>query len=383
MREMPLECLQSHQEFQSIRDDWDEFMDSCFPEDYARAHALLSAFWETYHTGRQALIYIQRASTGGRIVAAAPLIVKNENFGGFRVRMLQTLGRGLGCDDFLIGPDSVQPVRAVLADLSSRKAWDVSSLRRVNPSFFLNELIAVSREKKYPVDSSTTTDYLVTLPKTYGEYIASRSSKFRNNLMHANKRLQAAGKVSIERLSPLTHGDRALALCEEVARQSWQFKAGKSHFNEKGSPCFYSNLAQNDRWTGGEEFVVLLVDNKPVAFMLGCKRGRTYYLIDTAYDEEFRHVSAGRVLLSNTIEHLIERGDVDRFNLEGGGEYKDYYANEARTVQSITMFNDSPYGRCIHFLRRTGLYDMLKRIRDRKNGAQAITKREDGSYREA
>lgn len=368
MSDMPLECLQSHQEFRSVRDDWNEFMDSCFPENYARTHAVLSVFWETYHAGHQALIYIQRASAGGKIVAAAPLIAKKEIFGGFRVRMLQSLGRGLGSDDFLIGPDAVQMVRAVLADLSSRKTWDVTSLRRVSPSFFLDELITVSREKKYPVDFSATTDHLVTLPKTYGEYLASRSSKFRNNLMHANKRLQAAGNVSIERLSPFTHADRALALCEEVARHSWQFKEGKSHFNEKGSSCFYSNLVQNGRWTGGEEFVVLLVDNKPVAFMLGCKRGRTYYLVDTAYDEEFRHVSVGRVLFSKTIEHLIENGDVDRFNLEGDGEYKDYYANETRTVQSITMYNDSMYGQCINLLRRTRLYGMLKRIRDRKNG---------------
>lgn len=367
MRDMPLECLQSHQEFRSIRDDWDDFMNSCFPENYSRTHAVLSAFWNTYHAGHQAFIYIQRASAGGKITAAAPLIVKNENFGGFRVRMLQTLGRGLGCDDFLIGPDAVHTVRAVLADLSSRKTWDVASLRRVSPSFFLDELITVSREKKYPVDFIATSDYLVTLPKTYGEYLASRSSKFRNNLMHANKLLQAAGNISIERLSPFTQADRALALCEKVALQSWQFKAGKSHFNKKGTSSFYSNLAQNGRWAGGEEFVVLLVDNKPVAFMLGCKRGRTYYLIDTAYDEEFRHVSVGRVLFSKTIEHLIESGEVDRFNLEGDGEYKDYYANEAQAVQSVTMYNNSMYGQCINFLRRTRLYDMLKRIRDRKN----------------
>ena len=366
MNNMFLECLQSEQEFQAIRNDWDEFMDSCFPENYAGTHAVLSAFWETYHAGNQALIYVQRTSAGGRIVAAAPLIVKKENFGGFRVRMLQLLGRGLGCDDFLIGPDAVQVVRAVLDDISSRKTWDVTSLRRVNLSFFLDELITVSREKKYHVDIKTTTDYLVALPKTYEKYLASRSSKFRNNLINANKRLQAAGNVSIERLSPLTQGDRALELCEEVARQSWQFKAGYSHFNNKGSSCFYSNLVQNEHWAGGGEFVVLLIDNKPIAFILGCKRGSTYYLIDTAYDEEFRHVSVGRVLLSKTIEHLIEIGEVDQFNLEGDGEYKDYYANETRTVQSITMYNDSPYGRSISFLRRTRLYDMIKKIREKK-----------------
>lgn len=368
MSDVTLECLHSHQEFRSIRDDWDEFMDRCFPENYARTHALLSVFWETYHAGHQALIYVQRASAGGRIVAAAPLIVKYENFGGFRVRMLQSLGRGIGCDDFLIGPDAVQVVRAVLTDLSCRRAWDITTLRRVSPSFFLDELITVSREKRYHIDICTTSDYLVTLPKNYGDYLASRSSKFRNNLMHAHKRLLEAGKISIERLSPFTRPARALALCEEVARQSWQFKAGKSHFNVNGSASFYANLGQSGRWTGGEEFVVLLVGNKPAAFMLGCKRGRTYYLIDTAYDEQFRHVSVGRVLFSKTIEHLIERGDVDRFNLEGGGEYKDYYANERRAVRSITMYSDSLYGRCIRLLRGTRLYGMLKRIRERKIG---------------
>lgn len=361
MSDLQLECLQSYQEFQSIRDDWDQFMERCFPENYARTHAWLSAFWSTHHAGKPALIYVQR-STDGRIVAAAPLIVKLENFGGFWVRMLQTLGRGIGGDDFLVGSEAKQTVHAVFADLNARQGWDVTTLRRVSLAGFRDELAAVSRAMCCHTDFSSSTEHVVILPETYSEYLASRSSKFRNNLKNANKRLEMEGPVSVEILSPYNQADRALTLCAEVARNSWQFKAGKSHFNETNSASFYENLTKTCRESSGEEFVVLLSGRKPVAFMLGCRRGRSYHLVDTAYDEDFRSVSVGRVLFCRTIERLIESGEVDRFSLEGDGEYKDYYANETETAHLVTIYNSSLYGRCIRFVRNAAPYHFLKKL---------------------
>lgn len=362
MNNVSVECLQSYLEFQAIREDWDEFMMNNFPENYARTHAWLSAYWMTHHPGQSALIYIQWDVENRRIIATAPLIIKKENFGGFRVRMLQALGRGVGCDDFLLGSTSCQVVQAVFSDLKSRQTWDVSIFRRVSHTRFQDELAATSLAMSCHTDSIDSTEHFVLLPQTYIEYVGSRSSKFRNNLKNAIKRLEMAGGVSIEVLSPFTQADRALTLCEEVAKKSWQFKTGKSHFNTNSSACFYNNLVKTGCGAGGEEFVVLLVADKPVAFMLGCKRGRSYHLIDTAYDEEFRAISVGRVLFCKTIERLIESGEVDRFNLEGDGEYKEYFANNAETAHQITMYSSSLYGRCISSIRKTGLYHRLKKL---------------------
>lgn len=365
MNNVSVECLQSYDDFQLIRDDWDEFMTHNFPENYARTHAWLSAYWMTHHAGKLALIYVQRDTEDGKIVAAAPLIIKKENFGGFRVRMLQALGRGVGCDDFLLGSTARQVVQAVFSDLNSRQTWDVSMFRRVSHSRFQDELRTTSQVMNCHTDCIASTEHFVHLPETYEEYLGSRSSKFRNNLKNAIKRLEMAGGVSIEVMSPFTQTNRALALCEEVAKNSWQFKAGKSHFNVDSSASFYCNLAKTGGGSGGEEFVVLLIGDKPVAFLFGCKCGRIYHLIDTAYDEEFRAISVGRVLFCKTIERLIESGDVDTFNLEGEGEYKDYFANKTKTSHQVTMYKSTFYGRCIHFVRKTETYHLLKKLLER------------------
>ena len=84
MNDAAVECLQSYDDFQSIRDDWNEFMTHNFPENYARTHAWLSAFWMTHHAGQPALIYVQRDADNRKIVAVAPLVIKKENFGGQR-----------------------------------------------------------------------------------------------------------------------------------------------------------------------------------------------------------------------------------------------------------------------------------------------------------
>lgn len=358
-----LECLQSYAEFQSVRDDWDEFINSSFPENYARTHAWLSAYWKTHYPGQSALIYIQRDAAQGRIVAAAPLLIKQENFGGFRVRMLQMLGSGLGSDDFLMGAEANQTVRAVFSHLKSVRTWDVSMFRRVTLERFRDDLSAISEALNCRADVRNSAESMVLLPDSYEAYLASRSSKFRNNLKNAIKKLEQQGKLSVEVLSPFTQTERALALCEEVARKSWQFKFGKSHFNKTAAASFYENLSRSGSGAGGEEFVVLLLDDKPVAFLLGCKRGRYYHLVDTAYDEEFSAVSVGRVLFCKTIERLINEGDIDRFSLEGDGRYKDFFANETETAHLIVLYHGSLYGRCIGLIRKSALYGFLKKLK--------------------
>ncbi len=365
MSSLRLECLQSYQEFQLIRSEWDHFMDHSFPENYARTHSWLSAFWATHMPGESALIYIQRASASGKIVAIAPLLIKKENFGGFWVRMLQALGRGIGSDDFLLGSEAEQTVQAVFADLKSRHGWDVTNFKRVTLARFQNELRDVSRGLNFLSDITPSKEHYVVLPKTYGDYLASRSSKFRNNLKNALKRLALEGPVTIEILPAYSQAERALLLCAEVAQKSWQFKAGKSHFNEIEKSSLYGHLTKACREKGGEEFVVLLAGNKPVAYLLGCLRGQTYHLVDTAYDESLRNISVGRVLFCKTIERLIEDGGINRFSLEGEGDYKDYYANESETAHEVTIYNCSLYGRSIKAVRNSRLYTFMQQFQKR------------------
>jgi len=352
-----VECLTSLSEFETVRDEWEAFILRYFPQSYAKTHAWLCAWWATYHEDQDALVFIGRDAARGKIVAAAPLFIRHDNFGGFPVRMLQSLGRGLGSDDFLLSPGTADFTAAVFGRLGRK--WDVATFYRVSAEGLLlhcNSLRCFVSQ----VDQKETDDFYLDIPDSYRGYLKSRSSKFRNNLLQGIRRLEEEGGISLEVLDPFKEPERVWELCGAVARQSWQFKEGVSHFTEKKAASFYGNLAATGKGAGGEEFLVLLAGNKPFAFLFGCKRGRSYFLIDTAYDARYRNYSVGRVLFAMTIERLIEMGDVNRFYLEGGGDYKDHFATTAQTVHFLALYNRSPYAWSIRLLRRSRLYRLLK-----------------------
>jgi CelD/BcsL family acetyltransferase involved in cellulose biosynthesis len=365
MTTFSFECLRTYHEFQSIRDDWEEFTRCNFPESYGRSHPWLSAHWSTYSHGQTALIYVQRKASNGRMVAVAPLLVKREVFGGFPILALQSLGVGIGRDEFLIGQESRGFVDSVFADLVKYRRWHVAKLRRIRSSFFLEEIARTCNSLGCRAEVESSRDYCIDLPPSYSAYLQSRTRKFRRNMNQAANRIQKEGALTTVILDPYSDCRRVEEYGTAVAKTSWQFQDGKSHFNNNGYGTFYSNLANAGQRTRGEEFVVLLISDRPVAFLLGCLQKRTYYAVDTAYRPDYSQVSVGRILFGGIIERLITQGLADVFDFEGSGDYKDDYATAAIDVNALTIYNHSPYSKCIRLLRKSRLYSALRRIRNR------------------
>lgn len=360
MNDYRFECLHDFGEFQSIRNDWDEFTHCYFPANYSRTHAWLSAWWTTYHHGRPALIYLQRRIPDGRIVAAAPLFIRKELYGGLPILSLQLLGEGLGADDFLVSPDARDFVAQVFDDLVNVRRWHVAKLRRLQSPQFCAEVERAANNLSCAMEFAETDDYFIEFPDSFETYLQGRTRKFRRNFNQATNRIGKEGVVTVEVLDPISDAERVIGLGREVAATSWQFQAGKSHFNEFGADCLYGNLARLGRGAGGEEFTVMLVNGRPAAYLLGCRRGRSYFAVDTAFHADYRHVSVGRLLFGRIIERLIGLGDVDDFDFEGSGEYKDDYATHSRKAAFLTVYNRNLYSRGIRSLRNSRWYATLR-----------------------
>jgi len=363
MSDPTIECLQTFEEFQSIRTSWDEFMSRCFPEKYGRTHPWLSAWWETYHHGMPALVYVQRDVRSKSIEAAAPLMIRKDFFGGFPVRSLQSLGSGIGADDFLVGPQAHDFVPTVLSDVVHNHRWHLAKLHRLQSTLFHQEAHRASATMACPVDLSESDDYYVEFPDSYSAYQQSRSRKFRRNFNQAMNRLQKDGNVAIKVLDPFVDARLVRDVGREIAVTSWQYREGKSHFNDNGCGSFYDNLARTRQRSDGEEFTVLLVKDRPVAYLLGCRRGRTYFAVDTAYHADYRHVSAGRILFAKIFERLMDEGEIDRFDFEGSGEYKEDFATHQRNSTMMVVYHHSPYPRVIRFAKGLKIHAFLKNMR--------------------
>lgn len=355
-----LECLHQIDQFQALQPEWDRFMACRFPGNYARSHSWLLAWWQTYHHKKQALIYLQRERPGGAILAAAPLLIRPTCYGGFPVRTVQTIGSGIGCDDFLVSPEYNDFIATVLHDLMHNQSWDILQFQRVKSLPLREDIYQTLQPLGAQFEETESEDFFVTFPTSYEEYYRLRSRKFRRNMNQAVNRLQREGEISIEVLNPSRDAVRVQELGQAISQSSWQFRSGKSHFNERSGANFYTNLAGAGMLSADEEFTVLLVGNKPVAYLLGCRRGNTYYAVDTAFHEQYRQVSAGRILFNMVFQRLINQGGISYFDFEGSGDYKDDYATDRRKSASLTIYNRTFYPRCIRLVRESSFYGRFK-----------------------
>lgn len=358
MGQFTIQCLTTYEEFNGIKREWEEFTNHYFPKNYSRTYPWIAAWWKTYHNQNKVNIYIQR-DQDGKIISAAPLFFKWENFGGFPVRMLHLLGNGIGTDDFLITHDSNDFVATVFRDICKKK-WQVFRMSRVANKVFIDELLESAKKINCKLTMSETVDFFIRLPKSYSEYLQSRTKNFRRNLIKAENRLNSMGAVEYIVLDPYKDAVRVQVTGEEIARTSWQYKAGTSHYAKRDGGNMYSNLALFNHGAGGEDFNLLTLDGKPAAYLFGCKREKCYYAIETAFHEDFRDVSVGRILFCKIFERLINEQVVDIVDFEGAGDYKNDYANSQSSINSVTFYNNSLYATLIHKFRCSRLYVYMK-----------------------
>ncbi|GFO66555.1 hypothetical protein GMLC_01340 [Geomonas limicola] len=356
----PLEKWTDYREFCSAQTQWEEFTGRLFPENYSKTFPWLAAWWESYLDQGEATVYLQRDSQG-RIAAAAPFFSRWEHFGGLPVRLLHLVGHGIGTDDLLVGPDADRFLPALVGSLCE-ESWHVARFHRVRNAGQLAQLLEAVRAVGCRYTLQESLDYLVELPGDYQQYLGSRSRKFRRNLNQAENRLNRLGNVEFLVLDPYRDAERVIDAGLRIARGSWQYRQGLSHFNERQRGTLYESLSARGRGAGGEDFNLLLVDGNPVAYLLGCRRQRTYYAVDTAFHEDFRSVSAGRILFNKIVERLILQGEVDLLDFEGAGEYKDDYANATLTIQSVLVYRPSAYGRLVRCFKESALFPRLKAL---------------------
>jgi CelD/BcsL family acetyltransferase involved in cellulose biosynthesis len=364
-----IQCLRTYSEFVRIRDEWNAFLTECFPGNYGRTHEWLSAVWNTYHRNREALILIQREHQHGSITAAAPLLIKRQMFGGFPVRLLQTLGMGIGSDDLLSGAESGSFVNNVFSHLAKIRGWDVATFHRLRSDSCYSDILRACHDFKCQPEVVESYDYGIDFPENYEAYLDSRSRKFRRNLNQAVNRLEKEGTVTLETLCPFADAGRVAALGTKVAQTTWQYGEGKSHFNDHGAGSFYFNLAAQGRGAGGEEFMLLKAGQQSIAYLLGCRRDRTYHAIDTGFHRDYRHVSAGRILYAMLFNRLIDEQHMQHFDFEGDGSYKDEYSTNSRRVRHVLIYNNSAYALLIRHIRRTHWYS---RFRARRQSASQV-----------
>jgi CelD/BcsL family acetyltransferase involved in cellulose biosynthesis len=174
--------------------------------------------------------------------------------------------------------------------------------------------------------------YLPTGQRSFAEYLATRSSQLRNTVTRKGKKLRSQSDVRIEVVSDPASLEPHLAAYQQVYAASWKVPEPFVQF----VPEMVRALAR----CGWLRLGVVYLEAVPIAAQLWFVKSGTAYIFKLAYDEQHQSLSAGSVLTTTLMAHVM---DVDRVEavdyLTGDDAYKKDWMTERRERIGLRVYN--------------------------------------------
>jgi CelD/BcsL family acetyltransferase involved in cellulose biosynthesis len=282
----------------------------------------LLAYWRNFGEGQQLRVLV--VSSGGEMIGILPLVVRRERT---RLGWLRVLTYPLQDWGSYYGPIGGQPAATLLAAMlhlkESPRDWDVCDLRWIDGETDRGRTRRAMELSGFAACPGIWDETCVLdLPETWDAYFARLTSKFRNNIRRAEKKLAELGEIELERYRPLgaASGDddprwELFDECVELARRSWQASSldGTTLCHSEVASFFRETHAAAARH-GALDLAVLRLSGRAIAFGYNYHAQGSIYGLRAGYDPEFASCGAATVLIARMIGDSISRGD-RRFDL--------------------------------------------------------------------
>jgi len=160
-----------------------------------------------------------------------------------------------------------------------------------------------------------------------------------------------------------------------VSERSWQGRRIGIRVSDTPEERRYHELLAEH---GALRSYVLDTPNGPVAFLRGIQTGDSYVHDEIGFDSDFAKISPGTILLYHALEDLTAHDCPRRLDFGlGDAEYKQHFGNHQtmsgpvvavarrmrpRATLLVEQLRRSADGRARALLRRTGLYERMRRL---------------------
>ncbi|MDN3515648.1 MAG: GNAT family N-acetyltransferase [Candidatus Brocadia sp.] len=295
------------------------------------------------HFGADMNLRIVCILSNGKIVGIFPFcLVIVKRFGKYW-RILQYLQNDFTADaNFLIQPELRDPVlrEFLLWSIRDDAEADFLSLQKMYSSS-PNYIALVTMIKKlglYAAEYSGKYAPCIRINNDISTYMKNISPDFRGWLERDLRKIQRHPSVKSRMITSADEFDEIFPQLVEVSRKSWQGKHGTGTFSNTSTANFFKDLSKIFTDHGWLRLFVLQNTNQLLAFeyTLICNGEMRCYKHE--YDESFRRLSPGKVLLYNAIKYAWEN-DVRMVNFcPPGSPPKDQWANHRGECADLIIF---------------------------------------------
>lgn len=293
-------------------------------------------WWEEFHRDKDLFALTMRRD--GELFGVAPLYRKNEP----ERRILRWIG-GIDLTDYL-GPicsldDRKDVAETLLRWLAETEiSWDEFDAHNMPAPFGFSEFLAQAAAR-YGFSFSSEeeeTSAVLELPQQFDGYLAALPSKNRHELKRKRRRLSREHPDATIRRATSETLDEDLRIFVDMHRGA---EGMKGHFMRPEIATFFERVARALDELGWLRLDFLEVAGRPLATTFSFEYNGTFYLYNSAFDQQWRHLSPGLVLVSYLIEGSIEVG-LERFDMLRGPERYKYQLGAAGVpLHNVRVFN--------------------------------------------
>jgi len=260
-----------------------------------------------------------------------------------------TISFGPACDP---SADDLKQALGVLAETisSERPRWDFVHLRPLDPTSALYPALVQSFQDAGMVVQTYSCFgnwYLPVEGLSFDGYFSTLPPAMQNTIRRKSKKLEKTGRARIDIITDATELEPAIAAYERVYLSSWK--------RPEPYPNFVSGLIRTLAARGWLRMGVVYVDNEPIAAQVWIVNAGRATIYKLAHDQQFDEFSAGSILTSRLIQHVLDVDKVCEIDFGSGDDpYKKTWLPKRRERLGIIAMSPRSLRGCLSIVRHVG-----------------------------
>lgn len=337
--------------FGSIISEWEELLKSSYDgilsSDYTNsstwAQAICDTFLENNAKGILSII-----SKDKKIVGLLPYARENIWKWHTPIRRLQSMSSYyLGRHSFIVENNNTEySTSLLLAALNEIPSWDTFKLTILCNSTAHRAFFKLAKESTIlaNVIGSSQSPYIL-LSDNWNETFDLMPKKLRWTIRKNCRELSAIGSLEYKEFGNQDNIDELFKIILEVERNSWKDNSGSSIIAQKEQLKFYKSLAMHSFNNNSISAHVLLLNNKPLAYIFGIISGDGSFLdLKESFVESYSKYSPAHVLKGFALPALIRKG-IRIYDFMGECEpYKMRWTDKKYQRFTVVIYNKTVFG---------------------------------------
>ncbi len=349
---MKVDCVDQENDFLALRSEWEALRLSSETSSFFVSHDWIRCCWDELKRNNSMRVFVVR--NGGRSVLIAPCMLSRLTDQRLPVRSLTFITHPeTQIADMLIFQESqgCKAVSALLHHLLTERAKEWSLLvfdKFSSESLTLHYLRESLEESRVRWQSSMSHESLIIpLNKTWQEFLAEKSPRFRKTLRNVVNRMAKSGRATVKTYEGKGGAAEAIEKLFSVSEASWKVAEGIAITSSVQRMKFFKALAEGALSAEGVRIVILEVDGKPIASETQIVDGGVVYALRSDYDERYAESSPGSFLQVEVLKSLFE-SPYKEYNFGVGlNPYKSRWSETRHRLLRFRIYNQTLRGRVL------------------------------------